>query len=283
MFETFSLVKASKPSLFFVQNPSMVLAFFAVSIIKPIFRVPIIVDRHSNFLLTPQKRCWGKEWLFNFMSFFTIRYADLTIVTNAELAHVIVVQGGNAFVLPDKIPDIGKSIPKPVDDQRKKLFVISSFAQDEPIEEIVEALKQYELFHISVFISGNYNKRPGIKEGTPNNLFLTGFISDEDFIDHLNTADAIMVLTNIEYTLLCGCYEAVAAEKPLITSDTVVLRKLFFGSKFVDCTPESIGSGIQSVFENLADYKSQTSRMKTEMSRNWNRSFAELLEVLNKL
>lgn len=276
---TFSVVKKTKPDVFFVQNPSMILAVFSVLFIKPLFSIPVIIDRHSNFLLTPKKRFWYKECLFNFLSYITIRYADLTILTNSDLAHVVRVLGGKPIVLPDKLPHLSQTKKKNYD-EKNKLLVISSFAEDEPIEEILQACGKDDMSSFAVFMSGNSTKLINSLQEIPPNLVLTGYLSEDDFVDLLFQVDVVMVLTKTEYTLLCGCYEAISAEKPLITSNSAVLRQLFTGAMFVENTPDSIADGVRRIFDELSEHKFYSLAMKKELTQKWNEQFEDVKKIV---
>ena len=68
-----------------VQNPSMVLAALACLFRKPL-GYALVVDRHSNFSHLAQGKTGLKRRLSDLLSDYTIRNANLTIVTNRELA-----------------------------------------------------------------------------------------------------------------------------------------------------------------------------------------------------
>ena len=281
LIKTFLIVKRKKPEILFIQNPSIILAFFSTCFLRLIFSIPVVVDRHSNFLLTPKKRFLLVEYLFNFLSYLTIRHADLTIVTNENLAHVIRVLGGKPFVLPDKIPLLVKG-SKDYLKGGKKLLAISSFAEDEPIQELISAFSKEEMGSFSLYISGN-SKKCKIHHKIPKNVFLTGFLSEDNFVELLFEVDAVIVLTKMEYTLLCGCYEAISAEKPLITSKTAVLEALFTGALFVKNDPDSISDGVQKLFLKFLEYKLNSLNMKKELNQKWNEKFETLSNILHTI
>ena len=281
--KTMSLVMKERPAVLFVQNPSLVLAFFSVYFLKPIFSLPIVVDRHSNFLLTPKKRSLLKEYLFNCLSYISIRHADLTIVTNDDLEHVVLILGGNSFVLPDKIPTLCSTYKKKAPGNGKKILVIASFADDEPIQEIWDAFRKEGMESFSVYMSGNSTNWNESKGDKPQNIILTGFLPEKEFINLLFEVDVVIVLTKMEYILLCGCYEAIAAEKPLITSNTTVLRKLFKGAMFVNNDFDSIAEGVQKIFLELPKYKDNSKDMKEELIQKWDERFKNLKYMLNNI
>ena len=283
IFKTITIVRHEKPSIILVQNPSMLLALLATCVLKPLFKFPVIVDRHSNFLLTTQQKLSFVHILLRLMSFISIRKADITIVTNEDLGHVIKVDGGNVFVLPDKIPIFNdRKIKKK--DRPPSVLLISSFGRDEPIEDVWEASRILEHDNVNIFVSGNYRKLPNkLIKNKPNNVILTGFLEDQKFIDLLFNVDVIMVLTKAEYTLLCGCYEALAAEKPLITSDTKVLKELFEEAIFVSSSPVSIATAIRTALNDVNFYASKTKKMKRKISSEWAVKIAEFNKIIYKL
>ena len=59
------------------------------------------------------------------------------------------------------------------------------------------------------------------------NIILTGFISDSDYHDLIESCDAMIVLTRRDDCLTCGAYEALSSCKTGVLSDTEVLRKTF--------------------------------------------------------
>ena len=83
--------------------------------------------------------------------------------------------------------------------------------------------------------------------------------------------------------MLCGCYEAVAAEKPLITSDKQVLRDYFNEAVFVENNPESICSGIKKVLKNPDCYRKKISVLKEEIEKKWDNHFSALDTALQNL
>jgi glycosyltransferase involved in cell wall biosynthesis len=244
----------------------------------------VVVDRHSNFYLNEKKRISIKELVFRFLSFFSIRFADITIVTNKYLSHVVQVTGGRAFVLHDKIPDfiINKDMSISGNDF---VFMISSFNRDEPIEEVWKAANLLTKNDIKIFVSGNPQKLlpENLFKNTPPNVTFTGFLPENEFVKMLNRASAIMVLTDAEYTLLCGCYEAVSVEKPLITSGTIVLKELFDRAIYVNSNPESIAEGVKKALQRPEYYIDQTKEMKKSLIVNWKHQFRGIDQAVCEL
>ena len=108
IIKSIKILIAENPDKIFVQNPSMILALIGC-IYKKIYKKYLIVDRHSNFMIT--KKYWNPFYILMFKSLngLTIKNADLTIVTNSFIANLVKNKGGNAFILQDKIPQMQKT------------------------------------------------------------------------------------------------------------------------------------------------------------------------------
>ncbi len=265
-----------KPKILFVQNPSMILAAVGC-LCKGFIGCKLIVDRHSNFLLTQKRRSIFLIMLFKILNYFTLRFADITIVTNQFVASWVRKAGGRAFILEDKLPSFKPSKVLHLKG-KKNILLISSFHDDEPIEEALDAMSKFWGSDIYFYISGDYRRAKKVlsKLHVAENIIFTGFLEDKDYINLLFSVDAIMVLTTIDYCLLCGCYEAVAAEKPLITSDTQVLKSLFNQAVFVKPNAHSISNGIKRVVKDLDEYKSKIIELKRELKREWAKKYHDL-------
>jgi len=216
------------------------------------------------------------------LHYFTLKKADLTIVTNDYLSQLVKLAGGNPFVLPDMLPKLNVRNPISLKGKRN-LMMISSFGLDEPIYEVIEAMKDFAKDDICLYITGNYKKLdPNLPKKSPSNITFTGFIPEQQFIDMLFSVDIAMALTTSDYCMLCGCYEVVAAEKALVTSDKEALKDYFDGAVFVDNTSPDISKGIREVINNLNYYTGQSKKMNSEISQKWERLYDDLESYLSK-
>lgn len=281
LLKTLLALLIHRPKILFVQNPSIVLAAFSCFFCS-LSGTKLIVDRHSNFRLNKPQSGTLPIWIFMRLHFYSLKYADLTIVTNSYIAELVKKANGKPVVLPDKLPILSTQstlTPK----TGLQILLISSFGFDEPIRETIEAFRLLNNINCSLFITGNFKKRPSeIPVLLPPNTYLTGFIPDSQYIDLLFSSDIILVFTKADYCMLCGCYEAVSAQKPLITSDKAVLKSYFTGAVFVNNTAESICNGINEVINNLDHYRNISSLMKQEIEIKWEEHFKNLKSILQK-
>lgn len=272
---TLQILISRKPDILFVQNPSMILAFIACTY-KIFSKTTVVVDRHTTFQLNKKVRPTPLSILFRLLHYFTVRTADLTIVTNIYLAKIVKDLGGKPFVLQDKLPEINCSKKLRLKG-KKNVLLISSFGKDEPIEEVLLALQDPAFADIILYISGNFKKlTPSIREMAPPNVIFTGFIDETDFIDLLCAVDAVMALTTSMYCMLCGCYEAVSSLKPLITSKKKVLQEYFTGAVFVSNTSQGIASGLKKVLEHPDFYKRKIELLNRRLQREWCETYHSL-------
>jgi glycosyltransferase involved in cell wall biosynthesis len=207
------------------------------------------------------------------------RKALVTVTTNETLNEQVKSWGAKAFILEDKLPDIPLFETK-IKSKRFSLCVINSYLPDEPLEEIWKAAKM--LSEYDFYVTGKISRAPNkLVSRKPDNVILTDFLPDEKYFKLLNKCDAIMVLTKRDLTMLCGAYEAVAVEKPLITSDWPVLKNYFNkGTLFVDNTPESIVKAIKEVRLNQAKFNQEIKELKERIIPLWEKKFAEFIKFI---
>lgn len=286
--KTVKLIIKNRPAYLFVQNPSMVLATLA-TLLKFFLNYTLVVDRHSSFRVGKQykNKIDNNFFLRNLnrvMNKFTVKYADTTIITNRYLAELVSDLGGNPFILPDKVPSLHPTKKLSLVNSIN-ILMISSCHSDEPFSEVFEAMRLCkEELDIKLFITGNEQKLPVVlRNSAPENVTFTGFVSEDTFTNLLFSVDIIMVLTTSEYTMLCGCYECVAAEKPLITSNKNVLTDYFDGAYFVENGAKSIRDGILNVSKDICLYRKNTVRLKNHLEKSWESNFQNLKKSIEEI
>jgi len=203
------------------------------------------------------------------ISRFIQRHADLTIVTNEGLQKHVIANKGRPFILPDKIPDILSSTTLRQLKGRANLLFICSYAADEPYEAVIQAAEDLP-DDIRIYVTGNYKKASRLPAILPPNVELTGFVPVEEFEALLNSADATIDLTTRENCLVCGAYESVAAEKPMILSDTKALRDYFnIGAIYTTHTAVAIQNAIVEAIDRKEELTAQIKRLKKDRIASW--------------
>jgi hypothetical protein len=262
-----------RPEIVFCQNPSLILSAFTI-LLKPFFGFRVVVDAH-NAGIFPNA---GKSKLLSFLSRQTQRLADLTIVTNTTLLNHVRKNGGRGFVLPDKIPQIRGAGKVPLRGEKNILF-ICSFGDDEPYEIIPEVAAKLDR-KIFVYVTGDYRKTDLNPAAMPDNVVLTGFLSESEYVAMLNSVDATIDLTTRENCLVCGAYESVGAGKPMVLSKTRTLMNYFNrGAIYVEHTTEDLRRGIKEVLGS----REQLGRQVEELQKMRNRQWFERKKELEKI
>lgn len=263
LYHTAKILVRERPRITFCQNPSLVLSLFLV-IIKLVFRTWVGVDAHNAGIFPAE----GKLKVLNWIAVIIQRLADLVIVSNDGLKKIVEKNGGKAFVLPDKIPEIPKVTPKQLKGSHNILF-ISSFASDEPYKNVIGASIDV-LPEIVIYVTGNYEEYIDTRLVAPSNLIFTGFLPESQYIEMLNSVDATIDLTTRENCLVCGAYESIAVEKPMILSDTKALRDYFnMGAIYTDNSKESIAQAIHSLVREKDRLTEQVKKLKRLREKEW--------------
>ena len=259
-----------RPSLLFVQNPSVQLAYIACRL-KPLLGYTLVVDRHSNFDFADTE-----HGLFNHLSNYTMRKADLTIVTNEAVAGLVQRKGGQVLILPDLLPSLRPS-PPALPEAGTRIVYICSFLPDEPVEEMLGAAARLgQDFH--VYVTGRVAKGfQTLTRAAPANVTFTGFLPEEEYVSLLSAADIVVVLTKRENTLLCGAYEGVSLRKPLVLSNHAVLRSYFKkGVVLTENAPDSIEAAIRKAARERDRLGAELAEFVPELKADWATRFERL-------
>lgn len=282
--KTVSLIYQYRKGLVVVQNPSRVLAALA-GFMKLIFRFPLVVDRHSNFRLGKGLSMNPAIWFVILCSEFSLKVADLTVVTNDFLKNLVEKKKGRALVLHDKIPDIEPPQKKLDLPTGTNVLFVCTYAPDEPYNEVISAARHLP-DDCHIHITGNYCKTglSPASPGIPPNVHLLGFVSSEDYEAYLFSCDVVMVLTTSEWVIVCGGYEAAAAQKPLITSNTDTLVEFYQGHAYhTEPTPEAIAEAISEVCSEIQAYKDRMFAFSMLERKQWERQWFCFLEQVSTL
>jgi glycosyltransferase involved in cell wall biosynthesis len=250
-FFTWRHLLRDKPHVVLVASPP-VFAAVAVWIYCRLSGSSYIIDAHTG-VFDDSRWTWALP-----LSRFLSRGATTTIVTNSHLQKLVQKWGAHSIIIGDVPVSFGRASqvdlgPGP------HVTVVNTFSQDEPLDEILEAAK--DLPHVRFHVTGSVQQsRSNYKQAPSPNVNFTGWVSDEDYAKLLKSSDVIMCLTTHDYTMQRGAYEAMALEKPLITSDWGLLRETFHdGTIHVKNSPEAIA---QAVIRALDEQESMEAGMK---------------------
>lgn len=267
-WRSWRLLRRRRPAIVYCMNPPYFLPLLAWAYCK-LHGARFILDSH-----TAAFDCRRWTWLRP-MHAWLARRAVLSIVTNEDLATRVRAMGGEALV----VTDIPFSLPGndyQVAADRFTVCFIYTFAEDEPIQEVVEAARR--LPGVQFYVTGNTAKAgPELLAARPENLEFTGYLSNEDYAGLLNAVSAIMVLTTRDFTMQRGGSEAVTVGKPLITSDWEILRRTFAkGTVHVDNGAEAIVTALETVRNDYPRFQAGIQELAAERELRWQDAWREL-------
>lgn len=275
--KTLRFLKSNQPDIVFAQNPSIVLAALLV-FYKRKFGFYLVIDRHSNFKLHANALPWYKSFVFQMLSRYSVKHAQMTIVTNEPLAEMVEDWGGSGVVLQDKIPDLLHANPRDLGEDFSLLFVCT-YSDDEPVAEVFEAAAILGEGY-RVYVSGKISKFASKFSDhvvLPENVEQTDFIPDEEYQALLSSVDATIVLTTRENLLTCGAYESIAMGKPIVLSGSKALRRYFSdGMAYTDNSAKSIVECVQEIRRDLGAYQSGIAILRERLGVEWAERFDRL-------
>ncbi|TAJ92352.1 MAG: glycosyltransferase [Gammaproteobacteria bacterium] len=275
---TLRIINRIRPCVLITQNPSYFLNIWAV-VLKIFYKFELIVDQHNEGVIP-----------YNYTQYFykracrlIQRHADLNIVTNKFLKSIIDNNDGKAITLFDRIPEFPVKNKIPLPDVFNIVFVCT-YSPDEPYENVIEAVAKSR-DNLRLHVTGNYKKARGrIDTNKYVNVTFTGFMAEQDYIDLLYSCDAIIDLTTRDNCLVCGAYEAVALGKPLITSDTIALRELFYkGALFTDNSKETITECINDLLIKYELLCRDIKMLKRELNDMWEIQYSKVADRIKEL
>lgn len=258
---TFVMLRRRRPRLVFVQSPPS-FAVLATWIYCRSSGARYVVDAHSGAFLSPY---WDRpRWLRRFLA----RQALSTIVTNERFADEIRTAGATASVLRD-IPtsfSIGPSLPR---DDRFTVLVVSTFAPDEPLDEILRAA--IDLPDVHFYVTGDTKRAdPAVIRLAPANVDFTGFIPDDVYYGTMDSSDAVLCLTTRDDTMQRGACEALSMARPVITSNWDLLRSYFSrGTVHVGSDAHAIAEGIRLMRSDHTRFTDEIRELQLRQEEEW--------------
>ena len=265
---TLLFLTRERPNLIIVQNPSLVLTFIVVTVGK-CFGKRVVVDAHNEGL----NPFYDKHKLLLPIYRWLQKEADLTIVTNKKLAVQVQENHGRPFVLPDKLPSFHDVKPTTLV-SRHNITYVCTYEKDEPWAEVIKAAHIIKP-NITIYITGDIKKVPGdILESAPANIIFTGFLPEKEYAALLYSSNGVMDLTTLDNCLVCGAYEAVSLKKPMILSDTFILRSYFNrGALFTQNEYKSIAYKIEELIENFALLREEVAELRKSLIADWQKQW----------
>lgn len=269
MLITFGKLLQQKPDIVIAQLPPIQVSIPVYMYCK-LYRKKIIFDTHSGIFF--QKGLHQKLYYHKYCHM--IKRINLNLVHNDLLLSRKCLKDTHTIVLEDKIPFNPSTCSHY---QPFNVVVICSYSKDEPINAIIKATALIP--DVNFYLTGKGDKLKNMP--MTNNVKLTGYLSNTEYEKLLKTTDLIIVLTTRPETVLCGAYEAVSLEKPLITSDTQTLRKYFDkGTVYTLNKAEAIAQAILEAKNKLDKLHAEMALLRKEKDLDWQKQFEPVKKLL---
>lgn len=253
----------TRPRVVFVMSPPII-ACIPIMCYAALFRARWVIDAHSA---TFNNARWQA---LQFLQKFLSRHAATTIVTTPHWQSLVQSWGARSDIVQDvpiAFAEASGFTPPP----GHNIAVVCTFTFDEPVETIFRAAaKAPEVrFHMTGNAKRASREALALK---PENLHLTGFLPDSDYVALLKRCTAVMCLTTLDHTMQRGAYEAAYLGRPIITSDFGLLRSAFpVATVYVKDDPDAIAAGVRQMCANVGQYEQEAQQLRSAKLQNWER------------
>ncbi|HUC37651.1 MAG TPA: glycosyltransferase [Acidimicrobiales bacterium] len=266
---TIVLLARSRPTTVYVMAPPAPLTLIGL-VYGRATGARLVIDAHTAAVMDRRTGTDMKPW-FTWIA----RRAYLTLVATEFLAQKLRARGLDVMALDDPpLEQVSSGPPQP--HNRPLVTMPASWDSDEPIRQVIEVAHQ--LSAIDFVVTGRHRRTTTRWHRLPPNLRLPGRLSAATYADLLLDSDAVLALTTAECTMQRAAYEALAYEKPLVISDTHVLRHYFTtGAVFVDPRdPNSIADGIALALQRHQQLSKELASLRKQRAAEWGTALAGL-------
>lgn len=273
---TIKILIMKRPTIIFIQLSFLLLLFCAIYKVIKFNNVVIVADCHTKALRRKAKGQLNKIfWPIKRLSF---KFVNLSIISNEEMIPDIITLHPKYIIIPDKIPVIRFEQLVNVE---KYCVYVSSFAVDEPFEEIIK-VAEYLNPKIKLYWTGKIPKNKIADIVTPANLVFTDYLSFNDYYNLLGNSSCVIALTKEKGCLQSGAYEALSLEVPLVISNTSALKNYFQNSAmYTSHDPEDIYKSILTAIEMNNETKDNCKKIKLVRNKEFEDSIQSIRQLVD--
>jgi glycosyltransferase involved in cell wall biosynthesis len=161
---------------------------------------------------------------------------------------------------------------------------VSRYSNTEPLDVVYDAARRLKSDNVHIFVTGDLKDAPRTAiEQCPDNVTLTGFLSEGAYAGLLRDSDAVMCLCTNDNTMQRGAYEAMSVETPLVLSDWQLLRDTFSsGAVYVDNSVDGICAGILKLRGDVENYRRGIRELKVRRSTAWDEKLGQLNQHIER-
>lgn len=227
--ETLLVLFHEKPAVVIVQNPP-VFAPLTVMLYCKISGARFAIDSHTAAFL-------DKKWV-NFYGLFKFaakgaslnschNFKNLEILKSWNIEPAMVMQFYDPHYDLAELaqPMKNENIEQAVKTSLLPVMMVNRFANDDDYKTVIKTAEMMP--EIKFFITGDYSKAGVQKEKMPANVILTGYLEHQEFLKLMNRCQVILAFTLRPDTVLWSVREAMALNKPFVTTDSEALKHYF--------------------------------------------------------
>lgn len=247
--QTLRLLASRRPRVLVVMAPPALLVLLGL-LWSRLTGARLVVDAHS-------KAAVGGTWSARLAA-----HADLVLVTLPDLA-----QGFPRALALHDAP--GGAVDAPMHDE---VVFPASWYDDEPLDEVLAAARALPAVRFAL------TGRAPAGLDVPSNVRLTGFLVRPEFLALVAGAPLVMALTTREHTMQQAAYEAIAAGRPVVASDTAALRSyLGDAAVYAGDLAGAVGAGLS----DLPRLEAAARRVREEQRAAFAEGLTRVAEVLS--
>jgi glycosyltransferase involved in cell wall biosynthesis len=272
-FRTLGYLRTRRPSVVWVQLPQVPLLWAALAY-RFLFakNTKLVADCHNSMFRPPWSRVPAGIRLLS--------RCDLILVHNDAILTTALSMGlprDRTLVLEDVPPSTtgaaeGALPAALVGMPRPWVLFPGSFSADEPVAQLLEAAR---LLHGGTIVLTGRTQRAA-RNGhdlsqVPPNVLLPGFLSVEDFDALLKACDVVLALTRFDGIQLSVCNEALGFGKPMVLSDTPLLRAMFSEAAVMVASddPSALAAAIERAASEGEHLVASATRLAVHRRRAW--------------
>jgi glycosyltransferase involved in cell wall biosynthesis len=263
---TLRIIREERPDVVWLQlPPTFLLHLLIVFRFVTRRKMKIVADCHNAALRAPWNAVPFTSWLLNRASLVLVHNPDVVAA-----ARQLGVRDGKVDVLGDSVPKLPAEDVDAEQQPRPTFVMPCSFHADEPIEAVLQAAQQLQ--SATFVITGNHVrlKNRALLARASENVVFSGFLPLREFDRLLLRASAVLCLTTQDGIQLSAVSEAIGAGRPMIISDTKLLRSLFGPAGiFVDNSVASILQGCHTALARQGEYSAAARTMRTRRMERW--------------
>ncbi|MBB3951190.1 glycosyltransferase [Aureimonas jatrophae] len=279
---TIAAIRRHRPDVLWFQSPPTFIAHLLVAY-RAVFdrRLKLVADCH-NMALDPAVP--GNSW--------TKLPGALTILNRIDVAlahnHAVREKALGLGVSPEKLLVLEtRPAPLPLRDEsqessdRDVILVPCSYHDDEPIEMLLETARNVP--EATFMLTGNLARAQSKRypDRAPENVRFTGYLTAEAYTELLTTCSLVIGLTTGEGIQLSGANEAVGAGRPMVLSDTKLLRALFGDAAlFAQNETAAMTAAVRQALGSKQELRAASRRLKATREARWQGQANACLERL---